>query len=133
MDVLFSAKPKVMPTALALAQEVESNHERYIFATTFARNQEDRERKQFPKAQERQQAPPQTNSKIGAGKNSHFTKNYKAQVHTAPRSDRLPGNTPERMEVDPSLSKMLQPSRAPCPEREDGCVWTLRPSQEAKR
>jgi len=27
-DVLFSAKPKDMPTALALAQEVESNHER---------------------------------------------------------------------------------------------------------
>jgi len=27
-DVLFSAKPKDMPSALALAQEVESNHER---------------------------------------------------------------------------------------------------------
>jgi len=36
-DVLFSAKPKDMPTALALAQEVESNHERYIFATTFCK------------------------------------------------------------------------------------------------
>jgi len=47
-DVLFSAKPKDMPTALALAQEVESNHERHIFATTFARSQEDRERVTIP-------------------------------------------------------------------------------------
>jgi len=50
--VLFSVKPKDMPSALALAQEVESSHERYTFATSFARSQEDRERKQFPKAQE---------------------------------------------------------------------------------
>jgi len=37
-DVLFSAKPKDMPSALALAQEVESNHERYTFASSFARS-----------------------------------------------------------------------------------------------
>jgi len=29
-DVLFAAKPKHMPSALVLAQEVESNHERYL-------------------------------------------------------------------------------------------------------
>jgi len=112
-DVLFSAKPKDMPSSLALAQEVESNHERYSFATSFARSQEDRERKQFPKAQERQQAPPQTNFQIGAGKSANFTKNYKAHIHSAPRIDGLPGTAPEPMDVDPSLSKMLQPSRAP--------------------
>jgi len=111
-DVLFSAKPIDMPTALALAQEVQSNHERYIFATMFARNQEDKERKQSPKVQDRQ-TPPPTNSQIGAGKSPHFTKNYKAQVHSAKRSDRLPRNTPETMDVDPSLSKLLQPSHAP--------------------
>lgn len=41
-DILFSAKPKDLPSALALAQEVESNHERYAFATTYARNIEDK-------------------------------------------------------------------------------------------
>jgi len=79
-----------MPSALALAQEVESFHEGYTFVTCFARSQEDRERKQFPKVQERQQAS--TNSQVGAGQNPHFTKPYKVQV---------------------SLSKMLQPSRSP--------------------
>jgi len=38
-DVLFSAKPKDMPTALALAQEVEANHERYTFVSSFAKSQ----------------------------------------------------------------------------------------------
>jgi len=41
-DVLFSARPKDMPSALALAQGVESNHERYTFASSFARSQKDR-------------------------------------------------------------------------------------------
>ncbi|KAH8362541.1 hypothetical protein KR084_006859 [Drosophila pseudotakahashii] len=38
-------------SALALAQEVESNHERYQFATTFARNQEERDQKSSLKTQ----------------------------------------------------------------------------------
>ncbi|KAH8360710.1 hypothetical protein KR200_003963 [Drosophila serrata] len=54
-NVLFSAKPKDMPTALALAQEVESNHERYTVATSCAKSLENRNRKQIPKAQDRQQ------------------------------------------------------------------------------
>jgi len=54
-DVLFSAKPKDMPTSLALAQEVESNQERYTFATSFAKSLEDRDRKTSPKEQRRQQ------------------------------------------------------------------------------
>ncbi|KAH8366859.1 hypothetical protein KR084_001698, partial [Drosophila pseudotakahashii] len=62
-DVLFSAKPKDMPSALALAQEVESNHERYQFATTFVRNQEEREESESQaRRQNRQQdkTPTQT-------------------------------------------------------------------------
>lgn len=43
-DVLFSARPDDLPSALALAQEVESNHERYLFATNYARSMEDKER-----------------------------------------------------------------------------------------
>jgi len=108
-DVLFSAKPKNMPTALALAQEVESNHERYTFASSFARSQEDRDRRQTPRAQERQHASHQVNPQVGAGKNPHFTKQHKAQVHSAPRSDRRRGDTPEPMEVDPLWSKLLKP------------------------
>lgn len=41
-DVLFSAQPQDLPSALALAQEVEANHERYVFAASFARNNEHR-------------------------------------------------------------------------------------------
>ncbi|KAH8288965.1 hypothetical protein KR054_009998, partial [Drosophila jambulina] len=111
-DVLFSAKPKDMPTALALAQEVESNHERYTFATSFAKSLEDRDRKQFPKAQERQQTPYQAHSQVSGGKNPHFTKQVKAQVHSAPHNDRRRENTPEPMEVDPSVSRLRQPTQA---------------------
>jgi len=112
-DVLFAAKPKDMPSALALAQEVEANHDRYTFASSFAKSQEDREKKQFPKAQERQQATAQANSQYSGGKNPHFTKQHKAQVHPALRSERHQGDTPEPMEVDPSLARMLKPSQAP--------------------
>lgn len=34
-DILFSCKPPDMPSALALAQELETNQTRYSFATTF--------------------------------------------------------------------------------------------------
>jgi len=68
-DVLISTKPKDMPSALALAQEVESNHERYTFASYLARSQEDRDKKLFPKAQERQQANPHANPQTGTSKN----------------------------------------------------------------
>ncbi|EDW40023.1 GL22922 [Drosophila persimilis] len=43
-DVLFSAHPPDLPTALALAQEVEANHERYAFATSYARGVEEKGR-----------------------------------------------------------------------------------------
>lgn len=39
-DVLFAARPSDLPSALALAQEVESNHQRYQFATNYARSLE---------------------------------------------------------------------------------------------
>jgi len=41
-------------------------------------------RKQFLKAQRRQQAPRQTNSQIGAGKNPHFTKKTAASGRSGP-------------------------------------------------
>ncbi|KAH8340329.1 hypothetical protein KR074_008540, partial [Drosophila pseudoananassae] len=107
-DVLFSAKPKDMPTALALAQEVESNHERYTFATSFAKSQEDRDRRQTSKPQDRQQEKsfPHANQQFGAGKNPHFSKQHRAQVHSVPQE-----NTPEPMDIDPSISRMRQPTQ----------------------
>lgn len=35
-DILFSTRPKDLPTALAVAQELETSHKRYDFASTFA-------------------------------------------------------------------------------------------------
>ncbi|KAH8323092.1 hypothetical protein KR074_003218 [Drosophila pseudoananassae] len=96
-DVIFSAKPKDMPSALALAQEVESNRERYAFAASFAKSQEDRNRKQHPMARVRQQASAYTNSQTSTGEKPHYTKR----------------RTPEPMDMDPSLSKMCKPSQAP--------------------
>ncbi|KAH8357520.1 hypothetical protein KR084_012070, partial [Drosophila pseudotakahashii] len=113
-DVLFSAKPKDMPSALALVQEVESNHERYQFATTFARNQEERARKSSPKTQIRQQDknPAQTEPQTSAGKNPHYSKTFKAQVHSEPRNSKFQSSH-EPMDVDPSVSKVVHPARAP--------------------
>jgi len=42
-DVLSAAKPRDLPSALALAQEVESNHDRYAFAASFAKGMKERE------------------------------------------------------------------------------------------
>lgn len=35
-DILFASRPADLPSALALAQEVDANHERYVFAANFA-------------------------------------------------------------------------------------------------
>jgi len=112
-DVLFSAKPKDMPTALALAQEVESNHERYTFATSFAKSLEDRDRKTSPKEQRRQQDRnfSQTDPQLGINKNPYYTKQVKAQVHSDLRNNKLQSR-PEPMEVDPS-AKVSIPAQAP--------------------
>lgn len=40
-DVLFAAQPADLPSALAMAQEIEANHERHAFATQYARSIEE--------------------------------------------------------------------------------------------
>lgn len=42
-DVLFASIPKDLPSALALVQEVTSNHDIYAFEANFAGNIEDKE------------------------------------------------------------------------------------------
>lgn len=50
-DVLFAAQPADLPSALAMAQEIEANHERHAFATQYARSIEEKHLRQ---AQNRQ-------------------------------------------------------------------------------
>lgn len=69
-DVLFSARPNDLPSALALAQEVESNHERYLFASNYARSLEAKERQKYELGQ--QNRNPSTGNQ--AIKNPHFFK-----------------------------------------------------------
>jgi len=61
-----------MPTALALAQEVESNHERYTFASSFARSQEGAQEVE-PNHERYTFASSFARSQVGAGKIRHFT------------------------------------------------------------
>lgn len=71
-NVLFSARPTDLPSALALAQEVESNRERYLFASNFARSREDKGKQRSDQAAPgTSPAEPQTN------KNPHFTRKHK--------------------------------------------------------
>ncbi|KAH8310023.1 hypothetical protein KR059_010499, partial [Drosophila kikkawai] len=41
-DVLFAAQPRDLPTALAMAQEIEANHERHAFASQYAKSIEEK-------------------------------------------------------------------------------------------
>lgn len=49
-DILFASRPDDLPSALALAQEVESNRERYVFATSFAASASSEDPNRFKKA-----------------------------------------------------------------------------------
>jgi len=115
-DVLFAAKPKNLPSALALAQEVKANHARYAFAANFAKGQEDRERKVTPRLQARHQdrVQQQGDPQPSGSKNPHFTKQQQ-QGQFEQQSGRWNkgGGSHEPMDVDPSVSKILQPSQAP--------------------
>lgn len=84
-NVLFSARPTDLPSALALAQEVESNRERYLFATNYAKSRDDRDR---------QKGEPQTAPGNTSHKNPHFTK-------CAHNNNSTTG--PEPMDVDESV------------------------------
>lgn len=40
-DVLYSSKPEDLPTALAMALEIEANHDRHSFASNYAKTIEE--------------------------------------------------------------------------------------------
>jgi len=91
---VFPAKPKDLPTALALAQEAQSSHERSVFAATFARH-----------ADEKSGKPPNKNTNWRQNQNfkpqnfNHENASYRQRNF----SQKNPGQSvPEPMEVDPS-------------------------------
>lgn len=71
-DVLFSARPIDLPSALALAQEVESNHERYMFATNFARSIEEKAQRIEQRQQVRDKTLAQDPKHNQPGKSPHY-------------------------------------------------------------
>lgn len=106
-DVLFAAKPSNLPTALALAQEIEANHDRYAFASSYARGQEEKAYKQ-----EQRFNGEQKNSQKQGGRSQPKSPHYKQQQgNRAVEQDRnRPGrDSPEPMDID-SSSKFRQPT-----------------------
>lgn len=91
-DVLFSARPTDLPSALALAQEVESNHDRYMFATNFARSLEEKAQRTVQKQQGRDRNLTQDPKYNQPGKSPYYKKQ-----EFSPRREQV-----EPMDVDTS-------------------------------
>jgi len=101
-DVLFAAQPADLPSALAMAQEIEANHERHAFATQYARSIEEKHLRQ---AQNRQlQRTTESNHE------PTFKKWVKNPFFTRDNGGRpVVDNRPlEKMDVDPTLSRFCQ-------------------------
>lgn len=105
-DILFSARASDMPTALALAQEVEANHARYVFATAFSSKNEEKKGKveQTKRNNSKKSDGNWSNGQQGSfrQKNPHFEKNFHQNSQT---KDQV-----EPMEVDPTSSRYRQPT-----------------------
>lgn len=124
-DILFASRPSDLPSALALAQEVDANNERYAFAMNFAnRFQEKPIRSQNPvnlrspnlehgvghknphysvgKQQNRYDSRPQN---YGNTRKPFTNGNYSSQRRTEP------------MEVDPSISQFRNTASNPSQEQ----------------
>ena len=117
-DILFASQPSDLPTALALAQEVETNHERYLFATSFVNRNKNTFKTDAPFAKKnpidsnfisKNQNPlksytifqPYFNKTI-ANKNVPFNK-----TQNQPNENEI-----EPMDIDPSSSKFRQPTNS---------------------
>lgn len=107
-DILFSARASDLPTALALAQEVEANHDRYVFATTFANRNE--EKKSRTEAAKKNQTRISNSKDNNAQENSIRQKNPHYVKNTQSYSQQFNRNQPEPMDVDPTSSRYRQPT-----------------------
>lgn len=90
-DVLFAAKPKDLPTTLALAQEIESNHESYAFAANFAKSLEGKTYKAEQKIQGKNQ---KSNAK--QSKSPHFKQQQDRKQSDQTQSKPNRSDTPEQ-------------------------------------
>jgi hypothetical protein len=94
-DVLFAAQPRDLPSALAMAQEIESNHERHAFAAQYARSLEDKASRQLQGRSNQRQ--------VESGKNPYFSREQGVRPNDR-KQDQV-----EKMEVD-SSSRFRQPT-----------------------
>lgn len=96
-DILFSAKPKDLPSALALAQEVESNHVRYNFASNYAKSMEEKTQQKF------------------FTKNARFVNNNTTQGKNPYYDRRQDSSKEQKQEMEPmdidSSSRFKQPQK----------------------
>lgn len=96
-DILFSAKPKDLPSTLALAQEVESNHVRYNFASNYAKSMEEKTQQKF------------------FTKNARFANNNNIQRKNPYYDRRQDSSKEQKQEVEPmdidSSSRFKQPQK----------------------
>ena len=109
-DILFASRPSDLPTALALAREVDANHERYMFASSFSNrsssgiqpkdDQKIKINKNYSNNQDfvRKQVP-FTDSLV---KNPHF---FAKPINQYNKNN---DSNVEPMDIDPSSSKMRQ-------------------------
>uniref|UniRef100_A0A0K8WM53 Retrovirus-related Gag polyprotein from transposon gypsy n=1 Tax=Bactrocera latifrons TaxID=174628 RepID=A0A0K8WM53_BACLA len=121
-DILFASQPSDLPSALALAQEVDANHERYVFAAIFANKASDVTKKtescQRAKDNNNQIMLNRTNS--DNQKNPHFVRQhrgdnqnngqYRQQNFQQNRQTGYRNSQPrqEPMDVDPLHSHLRQ-------------------------
>ncbi|KAH8252072.1 hypothetical protein KR032_002659, partial [Drosophila birchii] len=113
-DILFATQPKDLPSALALAQELESNHERYMFASQYAKSIEDRGSRQTQQQGRNGQSWPEVTFDQQArhtGKVPFFVR------ERAPRQVSKASRDPvEEMDVDPSSLRFRQPTNCQQPQ-----------------
>lgn len=88
---------------MALAQEIESNHERYAFAANFARNLEEKANRAEQKIQGKDQKSNPKHSK-----SPHFKQQQGGKQGDQTQNRSNNSDTPEPMDVDPTSSKFRQ-------------------------
>lgn len=123
-DILFASRPSDLPSALALAQEVDANNERYAFARNFANRSNENSCNKKANS-----VPNSPNPEYGVGhKNPHYSVNGQRQAgqrnNTGYQKPHASGNYSDRrrvepMEVDPSLSQFRHQTSGPTPDRND--------------
>ena len=113
-DIIFSSRPTNLPAALALAQEVESNHERYVFASSFANRSEtltkSNNMKDMSSSKHFSYDKEQFSNIQSSEKNQHFTKVQSQTIESRSNRNRFQSRQVEPMDVDPTSSRFRQPT-----------------------